>query len=98
MRRVVITGIGMVSPLGANVLSTWENLLNGKSGVKIIDSFDVSDLPVKIGAQVPLGDQSESFFDFKRWVNVKDRKKNENFIIFGIYVSLFRGPLTTGVQ
>ena len=84
MRRVVITGIGMVSPLGANVSSTWENLLNGKSGVKKIDSFDVSDLPVKIGAQVPLGDQSESFFDFNRWVNVKDRKKNENFIIFGI--------------
>ena len=84
MRRVVITGIGMVSPLGANVSSTWENLLNGKSGVKQIDSFDVSDLPVKIGAQVPLGDQSESFFDFNRWVNAKDRKKNENFIIFGI--------------
>ena len=59
MRRVVITGIGMVSPLGANVSSTWQNLLNGKSGVKKIDSFDVSDLPVKIGAQVPLGDQSE---------------------------------------
>ena len=84
MRRVVVTGIGMVSPLGASVSSTWENLISGQSGVRQIDSFDVSDLPVKIGAQVPLGDQSEGFFDFSRWVNVKDRKKNENFIIFGI--------------
>lgn len=84
MRRVVVTGIGMVSPLGASVSSTWENLISGQSGVRQIDSFDVSDLPVKIGAQVPLGDQSEGFFDFSRWVNVKDRKKNENFIVFGI--------------
>ena len=67
MRRVVVTGIGMVSPLGANVSSTWENLISGQSGVRQIDSFDVSDLPVKIGAQVPLGDQSEGFFDFSRF-------------------------------
>ena len=66
MRRVVVTGIGMVSPLGASVSSTWENLISGKSGVR------------------PLGDQSEGVFDFSRWVNVKDRKKNENFIVFGI--------------
>jgi len=84
MRRVVVTGIGMVSPLGASVSSTWEKLISGQSGVKRIESFDVSDLPVKIGAQVPLGDKSEAFFDFSRWVKVKDRKKNENFIIFGI--------------
>jgi 3-oxoacyl-[acyl-carrier-protein] synthase II len=56
----------------------------GECGIDKIDSFDVSDMPVKIGAEVPLGDESDGRFDFERWVDSKDRRKNDNFIIFGI--------------
>ena len=84
MRRVVITGIGMVSPLGSGAEPSWQRLNDGHCGVNKIDSFDVSDLPVKIGAEVPLGDEADGYFDFDRWVAPKDRRKNDNFIIFGI--------------
>ena len=51
MRRVVVTGLGMVSPLAANVTTSWERLIAGQSGNRPIDSFDVSDLPAKIAGQ-----------------------------------------------
>lgn len=84
MRRVVVTGIGMVSPLASGAEPSWQRLTNGECGIDRIDSFDVSDLPVKIGAEVPLGDEADGYFDFDRWVDSKDRRKNDNFIIFGI--------------
>ncbi len=55
MRRVVVTGLGLVTPLGCGGQSNWESLIAGDCGIDVITSFDVSDLPVKIGAQVPLG-------------------------------------------
>lgn len=84
MRRVVITGIGVVSPLASGAEPSWQRLKYGECGIDKIDSFDVSDMPVKIGAEVPLGDESDGRFDFERWVDSKDRRKNDNFIIFGI--------------
>ena len=84
MRRVVITGIGIVSPLASGAEPSWQRLKYGECGIDKIDSFDVSDMPVKIGAEVPLGDESDGRFDFERWVDSKDRRKNDNFIIFGI--------------
>ncbi|MGB0575603.1 MAG: beta-ketoacyl-ACP synthase II [Alphaproteobacteria bacterium] len=84
MRRVVVTGIGMVSPLASGAEPSWQRLTIGECGIDRIDSFDVSDLPVKIGAEVPLGDEADGYFDFDRWVDSKDRRKNDNFIIFGI--------------
>ena len=84
MRRVVITGIGIVSPLASGAEPSWQRLKDGECGIDKIDSFDVSDMPVKIGAEVPLGDESDGRFDFERWVDSKDRRKNDNFIIFGI--------------
>ena len=57
MRRVVVTGMGLVTPLGLGVERVWQKLLDGKSGIGAIQSFDVSDLPARIAAQVPLGDQ-----------------------------------------
>ena len=84
MRRVVITGIGMVSPLGSGAERSWQRLANGVCGIDKIDSFDVCDLSVKIGAEVPLGNEAEGSFEFERWIDTKDRRKNDKFIIFGI--------------
>ena len=58
MRRVVVTGLGMVSPLACGVEPTWKRILNGESGARKIVSFDVSDLPCKIACLVPRGDGS----------------------------------------
>jgi len=74
----------MVSPLASGAEPSWQRLTIGECGIDRIDSFDVSDLPVKIGAEVPLGDEADGYFDFDRWVDSKDRRKNDNFIIFGI--------------
>jgi len=84
MRRVVITGIGLVTPLGSGTETVWRCLLDSCSGIDKIKGFDVSDLPVKIAAEVPIGDENDGMFDFKSWVSEKDRRKNDNFIIFGI--------------
>ena len=56
MRRVVVTGLGLISPLGSGVKVNWERLIAGESGISAIQSFDVSDLPSKIAGQLPLGD------------------------------------------
>jgi 3-oxoacyl-[acyl-carrier-protein] synthase II len=75
MRRVVITGIGLVTPLGGNAKTSWDNLLEGKSGIKQIDSFDVSDLPAKIAGLVPHGDQAQGLFDPDQWMEPKEQRK-----------------------
>jgi len=54
MRRVVVTGLGLVTPLGSGVSHVWDRLINGQSGLRRIQSFDVSYLPAKIAGQVPL--------------------------------------------
>ena len=59
MRRVVVTGLGLVTPLGSGVDHVWDRLINGQSGLRSIQTFDVSDLPAKIAGQVPLGETSE---------------------------------------
>lgn len=84
MRRVVITGLGLVTPLGCGVACSWSRLLEGQCGIDIIKSFDVSDLPVQIGAQVPLGDYSDGKFNADEWVDAKDRRKMGQFILYAI--------------
>lgn len=59
MRRVVVTGLGLVSPLAGNIEYSWKRLLEGRSGVRRITEFDVSDLPCQIAARIPLGDGTE---------------------------------------
>ena len=59
MRRVVVTGIGMVSPLGGNAETTWQNIIAGKNGAEKITSFEVEDLAAKIACQIPLGDTAD---------------------------------------
>src|ERR1700756_3752504 len=84
MRRVVVTGLGMVSPLGCGVETTWTRILDGRSGARKIDTFDVSDLPSKIACQVPRGDGSDGTFNPDQWMEPKDQRKVDDFIIFAM--------------
>jgi 3-oxoacyl-[acyl-carrier-protein] synthase II len=84
MRRVVITGMGMVSPLGCGVETTWQRLLKGESGAKKIDTFDVSDISCRIACVVPRGDGSGGTFNADQWMEPKEQRKVDNFILFGM--------------
>ena len=83
MRRVVVTGLGLVTPLGCGVEETWTRLLAGKSGAKTIDRFDVSDMPCKIGCAVPGKDQ-EAGFDPDDWVPAKEQRRIDTFILYAM--------------
>src|SRR5579862_5222714 len=84
MRRVVVTGMGIVSPLGLGAENVWKRLINGESGITAIQSFDVKDLPSKIAGQVPVGTRAEGKLDISEWIPVKDQKKMDRFIHFGL--------------
>src|ERR1700687_81737 len=84
MRRVVVTGLGMISPLGAGVESTWKQILESKSGAARIEKFDVSDLPCKIACQVKRGDGANDAFHPDKWMEPKDQRKVDDFIIFAM--------------
>lgn len=84
MRRVVVTGLGMVSPLGCGVEPTWKRILNGESGARKIESFDVSDLHTKIACTVVRGDGSNDTFNPDKWMEPKDQRKVDDFIIFAM--------------
>lgn len=84
MRRVVATGLGMVTPLACGLQTTWERLLAGKSGIRGIDKFDVSDLPSKIGGQIPRGDGSNGTFNPDQWMEPKEQRKVDDFILFAM--------------
>ena len=80
-RRVVITGIGMVSPLGADVKTSWDAMLEGKSGISRITSFDVAEHSVKIGGQVPK-------FDISSYIPPKESKRMDDFIRLGLIAGI----------
>ncbi|MEQ8813366.1 MAG: beta-ketoacyl-ACP synthase II [Thalassobaculum sp.] len=84
MRRVVVTGLGLVTPLGCGVEHNWERLTGGGSGIRAIDGFDVSDLPAKIAGQVPAGNSADGGFDPDEWVEPKEQRKIDRFILLGI--------------
>jgi 3-oxoacyl-[acyl-carrier-protein] synthase II len=84
MRRVVVTGMGLVSPLGCGVGVNWERLIAGQSGIRAIQSFDVSDLPAKIAAQVPPGETADGGFNADDWVAPKDQRRMDTFIIYAL--------------
>ena len=83
MRKVVITGIGIVSPVGTGVEYAWQNVLNGKSGVKKIDSFEVSDLASQI-AGVPQCGTEPGLFNPDAIVEPREQRKLDKSIIYGI--------------
>ncbi len=84
MRRVVVTGLGMVTPLACGVELTWKRLLAGDSGITRIDKFEVSDLACQIAGQVPRGDGSHGTFDPDQWMEPKEQRKVDDFIIFAM--------------
>ncbi len=84
MRRVVVTGLGMVTPLGADVASTWKNMLDGKSGAGTITRFDASDLPTRIAFEVKEGDGSNGTLKRDDWIDSKDQRRYDDFIQFAI--------------
>ncbi|MCU0837706.1 MAG: beta-ketoacyl-ACP synthase II [Rhodospirillales bacterium] len=84
MRRVVVTGLGIVSPLGCGVQTNWERITNGESGVGAVQTFDVSDLPVKIAAQVPRGETASGLFNADDWVSPKEQRRMDTFIVYAL--------------
>jgi 3-oxoacyl-[acyl-carrier-protein] synthase II len=79
-RRVVVTGMGIASPLGIGVPRVWAQLIEGKSGIRAIQSFDVTDLPAKIAGQVPAGTRVDGGLSLEEWIPVKDQRKMDRFI------------------
>jgi 3-oxoacyl-[acyl-carrier-protein] synthase II len=84
MRRVVVTGLGMVTPLACGVEPTWQRLLAGQSGIGRIETFEVSDLPCKIAGQIPRGDGTEGTFNPDQWMEPKEQRKVDRFILFAM--------------
>jgi 3-oxoacyl-[acyl-carrier-protein] synthase II len=81
MRRVVVTGMGMLTPLGCGVETTWSRLIKGESGAKQIDTFDVSDVSCKIACVIPRGDGSNGTFNPDQWMEPKEQRKVYEFIV-----------------
>ena len=84
MRRVVVTGMGIVSPLGVGVEHVWKRLIAGESGIGAIQSFDVSDMPCRIAGTVPRGGKADGKLDVAEWVPPKDHKKMDKFIQYAM--------------
>src|SRR5262245_13862358 len=84
MRRVVVTGIGMVSPLATGAELTWKRLLEGKSGASKIEHFQTDDLPAKVACMVKRGDGSDGTFNADQWMDPKDQRRVDTFIVFAV--------------
>jgi 3-oxoacyl-[acyl-carrier-protein] synthase II len=82
MRRVVVTGLGMVTPLGCGVEPTWQRLLKGESGAARVDTFDVSDLACQIACTIPR--TGEGAFQSDEWMDPKDQRKVDPFIVYAV--------------
>jgi len=84
MRRVVVTGLGMLTPLACGVEHTWQRLLAGESGIGRIEKFDVSDLPCQIAGQLPRGNGSNGTFNPDDWMEPKEQRKVDDFIVYAM--------------
>ena len=84
MRRVVVTGLGMVTPLACGVEETWSRLLAGKSGAGPITRFDASNVVTQYACEIPFGDGSDGTFNPDDWMEPKDRRKVDDFILYGM--------------
>ncbi len=84
MRRVVITGMGMVSPLACGVEETWSRLLDGQSGAGPITKFDASDLSCRIACEVPLGDGTNGTFKADDWADAREQRRIDTFILYAL--------------
>jgi 3-oxoacyl-[acyl-carrier-protein] synthase II len=84
LRRVVVTGIGMVSPLGGTAEHTWKRILAGESGAARVTEFDVSDLPAQIACRIPVGDGSDGTYNPDDWMEPKEQRKVDPFIVYSV--------------
>ena len=83
-KRIVITGMGLVTPLGAGVAGNWQRLLAAESGIGPITRFKVDDLPCRIGGEVPLDPAHPLYLDLDKAAPAKDRRRMDDFIIYGM--------------
>ena len=84
MRRVVVTGMGMVTPLGCGVEPTWKRLVAGKSGAQVVDRFDISDIAAKVACTIPRGDGSNGTYNTDQWMESKEQRKVDDFIVYAM--------------
>src|SRR5271156_2037541 len=84
MRRVVVTGLGLVTPLACGVEESCARILAGKSGARPITKFKVDDLATRIACDVPLGDGSDGTFNADQWIDPKEQRRIDDFILFGL--------------
>jgi len=84
MRRVVVTGMGMVTPLGCGVEATWSRLIAGQSGAKRVDTFEVSDLTCQIACMIPYGDGANGTYNPDQWMEPKEQRKVDKFIVYAM--------------
>ena len=88
MRRVVVTGLGLVTPLACGVEQSWSRLLDGKSGAGTITRFDASNLATTYACEVPIGDGSDGSFNPEDWMDKKERRKVDDFILYGMSAAI----------
>ncbi len=88
MRRVVVTGLGLVTPLACGVEESWSRLLDGKSGAGTITRFDASHLATTYACEVPLGDGGDGTFNAEDWMDKKERRKVDDFILYGMAAAI----------
>ncbi len=84
MRRVVVTGMGMLTPLGCGVEPTWSRLIKGESGAKKVDTFEVSDLAAKVACMIPRGDGTNGTYNPDQWMEPKEQRKVDPFIVYAM--------------
>jgi 3-oxoacyl-[acyl-carrier-protein] synthase II len=84
MRRVVVTGMGMVTPLGCGVEATWSRLVAGESGARRIDTFQVSDIASQVAGMIPYGDGSNGTYNPDQWMEPKEQRKVDKFIVYAM--------------
>ncbi|MFN3657935.1 MAG: beta-ketoacyl-ACP synthase II [Pseudolabrys sp.] len=84
MRRVVVTGLGMLTPLGCGVEPTWSRLIKGESGAKKVDTFEVSDIAARIACMIPRGDGTGGTYNADQWMEPKEQRKVDPFIVYAM--------------
>ena len=88
MRRVVVTGTGMVTPLGCGVRHNWEQVIQGVSGANKITKFNAQDSKCRVACEVPIGDGNNGTFNAENWIEKKEIKKIDDFIKYSLAASI----------
>ena len=84
MRRVVVTGLGLVTPLGCGVEATWSRLLDSQSGVRRVTEFEVVGSGCQIASFVPRGKKADGKFEPTEWMEAKEVRKVDEFIVYAV--------------